>query len=61
MKNIKNLYIVLFSLMAITYGCQENDYSFGDIITPSNIQITAEIVGADTSNPNGDGSGVVNF
>lgn len=61
MKNIKNLYIVLFSLMAITYGCQENDYSFGDIITPSNIQITAEIVGADANNPNGDGSGVVNF
>jgi hypothetical protein len=30
-------------------------------VTPSNIQITAEIVGADAANPYGDGSGVVNF
>lgn len=61
MKNFKNLYIVLFSLMAISYGCQENDYSFGEIITPSNIQITAELVGVDANNPNGDGSGEVVF
>ena len=46
------------------YGCQENDSSFGDIVTPSNIVITAEIVGQDTSDPAlayGDGSGKVNF
>ena len=47
--------------MVAFYGCQEDEYSFGDIVTPSNIQITAEIVGADTANPYGDGSGVVNF
>ncbi len=47
--------------MTAFYGCQENDFSFGEIITPSNIVITAEIVGADAANPNGDGSGVVNF
>lgn len=41
--------------------CQEDDYAFGDIITPSNIQITAEILGADDLNPNGDGSGEVKF
>jgi hypothetical protein len=61
MKNIKNFYILLFSLTIAFYSCQENDYSFGEIIAPSNIQITAEIVGADSNNPNGDGSGVVNF
>ncbi|WP_439129395.1 PKD domain-containing protein [Polaribacter sp.] len=58
---MKKLSIILFSLTALFYGCQENDYSFGEIITPSNIQVTAEIVGADANNPNGDGSGVVNF
>ena len=47
--------------MAVFMGCQENDYSFGEIIAPSNIQITAEIVGADATNPNGDGSGEVKF
>lgn len=61
MKKMKKLSIILFSLTALFYGCQENDYSFGEIITPSNIQVTAEIVGADANNPNGDGSGVVNF
>lgn len=29
--------------------------------TPSNIVVTAQIVGTSTQNPNGDGSGVVNF
>lgn len=61
MNKIKKIYIVLFSLAAILTGCQEDDYSFGQIIAPSNIQITAEIVGADANNPNGDGSGEVNF
>ena len=61
MRNFKNVFAIMFSLMTVFYGCQENDYSFGEIITPSNIQITAEIVGADANNPNGDGSGAVNF
>ncbi|TMM31502.1 glucan endo-1,3-beta-D-glucosidase [Polaribacter aestuariivivens] len=61
MKKIKNLYIILFSLTIGFYGCQENDYEFGEIVAPSNIVITANIVGADSNNPNGDGSGVVSF
>jgi hypothetical protein len=61
MKNIKNIYLFLFLLTVAFYGCQENDYTFGEIIAPSNIQITADIVGADNANPNGDGTGVVNF
>lgn len=35
-------------------GSSEND-------TPSNLIINHEVVGANTSNPNGDGTGVVNF
>ena len=42
-------------------GCNEDDASIGDIVAPSNLQVTAEIVGADADNPFGDGSGVVNF
>lgn len=61
MKKFKNIYIILFSMMTVFYGCQENDHEFGDIITPTNIVIAAEIVGVDASNPNGDGSGSVNF
>jgi hypothetical protein len=61
MKINNKIYIVLFSVIAIFIGCQENDYSFGEIITPSNIQITTEIIGADATNPNGDGTGEVKF
>ena len=61
MRNLKNVFLIIFSLITVFYGCQENDYSFGEIIAPSNIEITAEIVGADANNPYGDGSGIVNF
>jgi hypothetical protein len=63
MKKIKYKFLAIFCLMIAFAGCQDegDDYEFGDIIAPANIQITSEIVGADASNPNGDGSGVVNF
>ena len=61
MKKLKNIYIILFSLAFTFLGCQENTYEFGNIVAPSNITVNAEIVGADATNPNGDGSGTVNF
>ena len=61
MKKIKNIYIVLFSTLITFFGCQENNYEFGEVVAPSNIAITAEILGADDNNPFGDGSGTVNF
>ena len=61
MKKIKNIYIVLFSTLIAFLGCQENNYEFGEVVAPSNIVITAEILGADDNNPYGDGSGTVNF
>ncbi len=64
MKKLKKIYIVLFSMLMVLFGCQEDNYKFGEIVTPTNIVITAEIVGQDTSNPDleyGDGSGSVNF
>ena len=60
MKNIK--YLVLISFFATCFfSCQEEDQEFGDIISPSNVQIIVDKVGADADNPNGDGSGTVNF
>ena len=62
MKNIKFLFKTVFiTLTILLMGCEEENYEFGDLVTPSNLMISAEIVGADTENPNGDGSGVVNF
>jgi hypothetical protein len=63
MKNFKNIYRTLFIAIITLVSCQDDsdDYEFGDIIAPSNIQTTFEIIGADVANPYGDGSGVVNF
>ena len=60
MKKIKYI-IGLLLVLAIFAGCEEEDYEFGDIIAPSNVQLTAELVGVDATHPNGDGSGTVIF
>lgn len=60
MKNIKYI-IGLFLSLAFFASCEDETHEFGDIIAPTNLQINAEIVGADTENPYGDGSGTVNF
>ena len=61
MKKLKNIYIILFATACTFFACQENEYQFGEVTAPSNINITAAIVGADADNPNGDGSGLVVF
>lgn len=47
--------------LLILSGCQQDDYKLGELSTPANLNISYEIVGASDANPNGDGSGVVNF
>jgi len=58
MKNLKQI-IALFALITCFTSCEEDNPTFGEIITPTNLVITAEIIGADAANPNGDGSGFV--
>lgn len=60
---MKNL-IKIISLVVLVFclgSCQEDDPSVGDIVAPTNILINSEILGVDSENPNGDGSGLVNF
>ncbi|TXE09949.1 family 16 glycosylhydrolase [Seonamhaeicola algicola] len=61
MKNIKFNIAILFSLVTLVFSCQEDDATIGSITAPNNISISAEIVGIDALNPNGDGSGLVNI
>ena len=69
MKKFNILFKTLFTLLTILFlvGCEidsfaeDDEYSFGDITAPTNVQISAAIVGKDADNPNGDGSGEVNF
>jgi beta-glucanase (GH16 family) len=54
-------YLIFFFVLLITVCCQKEDFTFGDINSPSNIEITAEIVGKSADDPYGDGSGMVKF
>ena len=47
--------------MVSFFGCEQDDYECGDIQSPTNLVITADILGADDDNPFGDGSGYVTF
>lgn len=58
MKNIKNI-IGFLSLLLLLSSCEKDNYEFGDIVAPSNLTITPEIVGKDAAHPYGDGNGVV--
>ncbi len=61
MKNfIKKIAIAATFILAFA-GCQDDDHSFGDINSPSGLVVDADIVGQDTENPDGDGTGLVNF
>ncbi len=53
--------VTLAGLFLIISSCQKDDYKLGKLVTPSHVNLTYELVGADTENPYGDGSGVVNF
>ena len=53
-------FLLAFTATFLT-SCETENYEFGDIINPSNLTLAADIVGADTENPYGDGSGTVNF
>jgi hypothetical protein len=59
MKKIINILSILTLFLMV--GCQEDEKSFGDINAPTNLQVTADIVGKTTDLPFGDGSGVVKF
>jgi len=62
MKNIKYIIgLLLFSATVFTSCEKAVDKEFGDIIAPSNVQLTANILGQDAANPYGDGSGTVTF
>ncbi len=61
MKNKLKLLIgsLVIALFFIGYACKEDEYSMGDLVAPSDIEIITEIEGQNATNPSGDGSGIV--
>ncbi|OOG68724.1 glycoside hydrolase family 16 protein [Flavobacterium sp. A45] len=56
-----NFIIVLNCFLFISCSGSNSDEPEAENITPANLKVTAEIAGASAQNPNGDGTGVVNF
>jgi hypothetical protein len=54
------LLALLFTVIAFS-ACKKAEYSIGDIVAPSNLVLTAAVVGTDASNPFGNGTGKVNI
>ena len=57
--NIKTIIPVFFALLIGFGSCKKEDYSFGDLKTPSALVLTTEVAGVNASNPNGNGTGSV--
>ncbi|RKS95715.1 glycosyl hydrolase family 16 [Flavobacterium limicola] len=60
MKNILINAIALFTLLLMV-NCSKDDYSFGELAAPSNLQVEYEIIGKTVATPDGDGTGKVKF
>lgn len=52
-------YCLAFALLLLIGSCKKKEYSMGTLTTPTEVAITATIVGQDATHPNGDGSGDV--
>ena len=60
MKKIIINIVSIFALLLMV-NCQEDNFSFGSIDTPTNLEVTVEIVGKTAEFPDGDGSGKIKF
>jgi hypothetical protein len=62
MKNIVNQFkLFAFVALLMLAGCKKEEYSFGDLKTPSGLVLTTAIQGATNAAPTGDGSGNVSI
>lgn len=59
-KSINNVLLFVIAASVLLGACKKTDYTFGNIKTPANVVITANIQGA-AANPTGDGSGNVSI
>lgn len=59
LRNIKLFSLVILVSLAGLSGCKKEEYSFGEIKTPTNLTLATAVEGADAGNPNGNGTGKV--
>jgi hypothetical protein len=56
---IKKIIAITFAFLFTLSSCQKEEFTFGEIKTPSSLTLTTAIAGVDLANPNGNGTGTV--
>jgi len=59
---MKKSYLLSFMVsasMLFMMGCEKEEYTFGDITSPTDLAVTAVVEGANAANPDGNGTGKV--
>lgn len=59
-KFFKNCLLAFAGAIALV-SCQKTEYAFGDLVSPSDLTLTAAVAGVDAANPGGNGSGAVSI
>jgi hypothetical protein len=59
--NFKILATACLAAVVAVVSCKKPDYSFGKIITPTDVTLNTKIEGVDATNPNGNGTGKVDI
>ncbi|RFZ92724.1 hypothetical protein D0C36_15080 [Mucilaginibacter conchicola] len=59
--NFKILATACLAAVIAVVSCKKPDYTFGKIVTPSDVTLNTNIEGVDAANPNGNGSGKVDI
>lgn len=60
-KHIKFFSFILLASALSFSACKKEEYSFGELKTPSELSLTTAIAGVDANNPDGNGTGNVNI
>ncbi|MFM7672415.1 MAG: PKD domain-containing protein [Bacteroidota bacterium] len=59
MRTIRNISWLFIGISFVFSACKKQSYSFGELKAPTNLALTATVVGVDANNPNGNGTGNV--
>ena len=59
MRTIRNISWLFIGISFVFSACKKQSYSFGELKAPTNLALTATVVGVNGSNPNGNGTGNV--
>lgn len=57
--SIKSFATFFLAILISMTSCKKEEYSFGDLKAPTNLTLTATVIGVDATNPNGNGTGNV--